>query len=90
LLNVLLVYVNRHSISIPEEDRIAVVLAWFVVTVVLAITGFCVSKTGYSKEKAGAGFAISGMALNGIIILPALVFFLYILISSTNDRKYRK
>jgi hypothetical protein len=78
LVNFLCVYFARIKILslIPEKDTIFIVIAWFVVTLVLAITGFCVSLSEYRAKTTDRGLAVTGMALNGLIILPVVIFFL--------------
>ena len=86
LLHVIIVSMNRQSINLPEQDRGIIILAWFIITVVLAITGFFVSKKGYDNGSQGLG--IAGMAFNGIIILPVIILlFMGILNSFKNQRK---
>jgi len=74
LLQLIIIIFNRQSINLPEENFGIIVLIWLVVTIILAITGFIVSKNGYNEGSKGLG--IAGMAFNGLIILPAIVLLL--------------
>ena len=88
IIHVVIVFMNRQLIVLPEEDRMIIIFAWFIITVILAITGFCLSKKGYNEEKHNAGLGIAGMALNSLIILPAiLLLFAAIFSGTTNKRK---
>ena len=58
-------------------------LVWLVITVVIAITGFLVSKSGHNKGAIGSG--ITGMVLNGLIILPVLILFLSAILQSFSN-----
>jgi hypothetical protein len=91
LLNVIVVYFAGKGRGFPQE----IIIVWIVITVVLAITGFCVSMSGRKKEGANEGLGIAGMALNGIILLPALIFGLMLIFSGksggiNNDRRRRR
>jgi hypothetical protein len=85
LLQLIIIIMNRQNINLPEDNRAIIVLAWFVITVVLAITGFIVSKNGYSEG--GKGFGIAGMAFNGLVILPVIIFFLGVILQSFSSSK---
>ena len=86
IFNVILVIANRDSIiSSFSGDAFLPAFAWFIITVVIAITGFFVSKSGHSKGEEGAG--IAGMALNGLVILPAMIFLIGAFTSSSKDRR---
>jgi uncharacterized membrane protein YkgB len=86
IVNVILVLANYESIidSLSGDPALAV-FAWLIITIVLAITGFFVSKSGHSKGEEGAG--IAGMALNGLIILPAIILFIGVILDSSKNRK---
>jgi hypothetical protein len=81
LINVIIAIANFQSLY----DNGIGLFVWFIVTVVLAITGFLVSKSGHSKGQEGAG--IAGMALNGLVILPAIIFFIGAILESVGKRK---
>ncbi|GMO70122.1 MAG: hypothetical protein Ta2A_18670 [Treponemataceae bacterium] len=90
LFNVILVYFTCKDRDFSQE----IILAWIIITVVVAITGFYVSKTGRNKEGANDGLGIAGMAINGIILLPALIFVILLIFygksGSTNNNRRRK
>jgi len=86
LLNIILVYLTRDSITLPEEDRGVIIGAWLVVTIILAITGFCVSKSGVKSDEPQKGLGITGMALNGLVILPALIFLIFIVLDAASNK----
>ena len=86
-IHVIFIFMNRHSIILPEEDRMIIIAAWFVITIIFAITGFFLSKKGYREEKNNIGLSIAGMSLNGLIILPAILFLLYAIFSSTTNKR---
>ena len=76
-LNVVLVYVNRDDIiNHMGDDSFIFWVVWFVITFVLAIIGFFVSKSGYIKEDYNRGWGVAGMVFNGLVIIPALLFVL--------------
>jgi hypothetical protein len=87
ILHLIIVYMNKHVINLPEDDRTIIIFAWGIITFVLAITGFCLSKKGYSEERTGGGYGIAGMALNGLIVLPAILFLIFAVSSSQNNKK---
>ena len=76
LFNVILVYVNRDDIRsyFAGDDSFVFWVVWFIITFVLAITGFFISKAGYDNEKQNCGMGVAGMVFNSLVILPALVF----------------
>ena len=87
-LHVVIVFMNREFIVLPESDKTIIVFAWFIITVVLAITGFFMSRKGYNEERNNAGLGIAGMALNGLVILPAILLLIAVVFSvSTNKRR---
>jgi uncharacterized membrane protein len=90
LLNVIVVYLTRNSIQLPEEDRTVIIFAWFIVTIVAAITGFCLSISETKKNIPGKGFGIAGMVLNGLVILPALIFCIGAIFNSGGAKKSNK
>jgi len=88
-IHVVIVFMNRDSILLPEEDKTIIIIAWFILTVVLAITGFCLSKKGYNEERHNAGLSVAGMALNGLVILPVIILLLAALFSGATNSKRR-
>jgi hypothetical protein len=87
LLHLIIVYMNKHNINLPEDKGAMIIFAWGIITLVLAITGFFVSRKGYVEERKNSGYGIAGMALNGLVILPALLLLLSTIFSSKNNRK---
>jgi len=85
LLQLIIIIFNRQSINLPEENSAIIVLIWLVVTIILAIAGFIVSKNGYNEGSKGLG--IAGMAFNGLIILPAIIFLLSSVLGSLGKTK---
>jgi len=85
LFQLIIIIFNRHSINLPEENSGIIILIWLVVTIILAITGFIVSKNGYNEGNKGLG--IAGMAFNGLIILPAIIFLLGSIFGSIGKTK---
>jgi len=88
-IHVVLIFMNRHNIILPEEDRMIIISAWFIITVILAITGFFLSKKGYNEERSNTGLGVAGMAINGLIILPAILLLLAAIFSGTTNSKRR-
>lgn len=88
-LHVIIVFMNRDNIILPEGDRTIILFAWFIITVILAVTGFFISKKGYNEEHNKSGIGIAGMALNGVIILPAILVLLAGITSSISSNKKR-
>ena len=86
-IHVIFIFMNKNQIILPEEDRMIIIRAWFIFTIVLAITGFFLSKKGYANEGYNTGLGITGMALNGLIILPAILLLLGALFSSTTNKR---
>jgi predicted permease len=80
-LHVIFVFMNRYSIYLPNEDKSIIIFAWAIITIILAITGFFVSKKGYNEDRTNQGLGIAGMAINGLIILPAILFIIAIIFS---------
>jgi cation transport ATPase len=87
LLHLIIVYMNKHNINLPEDERMTIIFVWVIITLVLAITGFFMSRKGYIEERRNSGYGIAGMALNGLVILPALLLLLSAVFSSKNDKK---
>ena len=87
LLHVIIVFMNRQLITLPEDDRMIIISAWFIITIILAITGFFLSKKGYSEERQNASLGIAGMALNGLVILPAILLLLGAIFSGTSNKR---
>ena len=88
LLHVVIVFMNRELIVLPESDKTIIVSAWFIITIVFAITGLFLSRKGYNEERQNIGLGIAGMALNGLVILPAILLLLAAIFSgSTNKRR---
>jgi hypothetical protein len=86
-LHIIMVFMNRQLIVLPEDDRTIIISAWFIITVILAITGFFLSKKGYSEERQNASLGIAGMALNGLVILPAILLLLGAIFSGTSGKR---
>jgi hypothetical protein len=88
LLHLIIVYMNRHNIILPEDERrMMIIFVWGIITLVLAITGFFDSRKGYLEERKNSGYGIAGMVLNGLVILPALLVLLSTIFSSKENKK---
>jgi len=86
-LQLIIIIFNRERINLPEQDSIIIIFVWLIITVVAAITGFVISLNGYKENKTSQGFGIAGMALNGLVILPAIIFFLGTILDAFKNRK---
>jgi phosphate starvation-inducible membrane PsiE len=86
-IHVAIVFMNRQFIILPAEDKNIIISAWFIITIVLAITGFFLSKKGYSEERNNSGLGIAGMALNGLVILPAILLLIIAIFSGTANKR---
>jgi len=75
-IHIVLIFMNRHLIILPEEDKSILIIAWFTFTIILAITGLFLSKKGYNEERNNQGLGIAGIALNSLVILPVVIFIL--------------
>jgi uncharacterized membrane protein len=90
ILSIIIVFTNMNGLqdyfnSNDNSSWSIFLLAYFVITIVVAITGFLVSKSSYSKGQEGAG--IAGMALNGLIILPVIIFFIGSILEAFGKKK---
>jgi hypothetical protein len=72
LLHLIIVYMNKQNINLPEDEKTTIIFAWAIITLVVAITGFFLSKKGYAEEQKNTGYGIAGMASNGLVILLVL------------------
>ena len=91
LINVVLVYLYRRPLYqwLPPDDAIAIIIAWAVVTIILSVTGFFLSKyTEADQPRKAAG--ITGMAVNGLVILPVGICFLIFFILLKNYKTVNK
>jgi hypothetical protein len=87
LLHLIIIYMNKQNISLPEDERAIIIFAWAIITLVVAITGFFLSRKGYIEEQKNSGYGIAGMVFNGLVILPALFLLLSAIFSSQNDKR---
>ena len=87
--NVVLVYLYRKQLYqwLPADDAIAIIIAWAVVTIILCVTGFFLSKYNEETRKAAG---ILGMAVNGLVMLPVGVCSLICLILLKNYKTINK
>jgi len=89
-IHVVFVFMNRHIIILPKEDKNILIFAWFIFTVILAVTGLFLSKKGYNEEKNNMGLGIAGIALNSLVILPVVLFILLALFAPNAGGVSRK
>ena len=87
MLQLIYIYMNKNKIYLPSDDKTTIILLWIIITLILAIKGFLSSRKSYIKEKLNTGYGIVGMVINGIIIVPALLFLLSALIASKNTSR---
>ena len=86
-IHVVIVFMNSQLIVLPEEEKMVIISAWFIITVVLTVTGFFLSKKGYTEERHNTGFGFAGIALNGLVMLPAIILMLGIIFSSAENKR---
>jgi curved DNA-binding protein CbpA len=87
ILHLIIIYMNKHNITLLEDERTIIIFAWAIITLVVAITGFFLSRKGYVEEQNNKGYGIAGMAFNGLVILPTLFFLLSAIFSSHNGKR---
>jgi hypothetical protein len=86
-IHVVIIFMNRQLIILPAEDKSIIISAWFIITIVFSITGFFLSKKGYNEERQNTGLGIAGMALNSLVILPAILLLLVVIFSGTTNKR---
>jgi len=73
MLQLVYFYINRSSINLPGDNKVMIISGWIIISLIVAIVGFYISRKGYIEKEINIGYGIAGMFLNGIVILPIVL-----------------
>jgi len=76
MLQLVYFYMNRNSANLPDDNKAVIISGWIIISLIVAIVGFYISRKRYFEKEINRGYGIAGMFLNGIVILPVVLFFL--------------